>query len=222
MKKFPMYLCLAGLTAFTGACGDSGNQGQDNNATVDTVVASGDDPGDTVTVVGEEPSDSPTGLRAGQRAVATINAASGSSVTGTATFTQTGEKKVKLILNIDKAPQGEHAVHLHQNGDCSAPDATSAGPHWNPTKQPHGNREGDGPHHVGDLPNFTVGADGRGRVETEIEGWTVGGSDTTTNVVNRAIIIHAKADDYKTQPTGNAGGRIGCGVISLQGEAGSQ
>jgi Cu-Zn family superoxide dismutase len=75
---------------------------------------------------------------------------------------------------------------------------------------------------MGDLPNFTVGADGRGRVEAEIEGWTVGGNDTTTNIVDHAIIIHAKADDYKTQPTGNAGGRIGCGVITLQAVQGAQ
>lgn len=220
MKKFSMFTCLSATLLLMGACG-SGGSDQKAEGT-DTVVATGSNPGDTLTVVGQEPSDSPTGFRAGQRAVAVINAASGSSVTGQAVFTQTGDNKVRMVLNIDGAPQGQHAVHLHQKGDCSAADASSAGPHWDPTKQPHGNREGDGAHHMGDLPNFAVGADGRGRVETEIEGWTVGGNDTTTNVVNHAIIIHAKADDYKTQPSGDAGGRIGCGVITLQAVQGAQ
>jgi Cu-Zn family superoxide dismutase len=219
MKKFPIYACLAGALLLVNACGTGGG---DNKAQgVDTVVASGTDPGDTVTVVGEEPSDSPTGLRAGQRAVATINGKSGTSVTGTATFTQTGDNKVRMVLNIDKAPQGVHGIHLHQNGNCDAPDASSAGPHWNPTKQPHGNREA-GNHHMGDLPNLTVGADGRGRAEMEVEGWTIGGSDTTTNIVNHAIVIHAKADDYKTQPSGDSGDRIGCGVITAEATAGGQ
>lgn len=214
MMKIPFYACLAGALLMLNACNSGGGNKKADG--VDTVITTGDDPGDTITVIGEQPSDSPTGFRAGDRAVATINGKSGSSVTGTATFTQTGDNKVRMILNIDGAPQGVHAVHLHQNGDCSAADATSAGLHWNPTQQPHGNRETKGAHHKGDLPNLTVGADGRGRAEMEVEGWTISGSDTTTSVVNRAIIIHAKADDYKSQPSGNAGDRIGCGVVVLQ------
>lgn len=215
MNKPSFYACAAGLMALLHAC----NSGNENTAQgTDTVMVSGD----TVTVVGEETSDSPTGFRAGERAVATIEGKSGSSVTGTVTFTQTGENKVNMVLYIDNAPPGVHAVHLHQKGDCTAPDASSAGGHWNPTNQPHGNRETEGPHHKGDLPNFEVGPDGRGRIEREVEGWTISGTDTTHSIVNRAVVIHAKADDYKTQPSGDAGGRIGCGVIMLQATADGQ
>ncbi len=216
MKKSPLVACLAGTLLLLNACDGGSNK---NASGVDTVMTEGSD---TVTVVGQSADDvsnSPTGMRGGDRAVATINGKSGSSVTGTATFTQTGDNKVRMILDIQQAPQGVHAIHLHQNGDCSAADATSAGPHWNPTKQPHGNRESKEAHHMGDLPNLTIGADGRGRTEMVVEGWTIGGSDTTTSIVNRAIIIHARADDYKSQPAGNAGDRIGCGVIVLQAAA---
>jgi Cu-Zn family superoxide dismutase len=75
---------------------------------------------------------------------------------------------------------------------------------------------GQGEHHKGDIPNMEVGQDGTGRLELTVPEWTIGGSDTTTNIINRAIIIHAKADDYKSQPAGNAGDRIGCGVVAMK------
>jgi hypothetical protein len=95
MRNFSMQACLAAVILLVSACGTGGSDQKAEGT--DTVVASGSDPGDTVTVVGQQPSDSPTGFRAGQRAVATINAASGSSVTGQAVFTQTGDNKVKLV-----------------------------------------------------------------------------------------------------------------------------
>lgn len=213
MKKLSISACSLGLLALLASCGNSGKNNE-KDSSIDTVMASND----TVTVVGKEDStltDSPTGMRSGERAVATIASASGSKVTGTVTFTQAGDNKVKMVLDLDGAPAGTHGVHLHQNGDCSAADAASAGPHWNPGKHPHGKR-GEGQFHQGDLPNLTVGADGRGRMETEVEGWTIGGTDTTRNIVNRSIVIHEKADDYKTQPAGDSGKRIGCGVIAQQ------
>ncbi len=153
-------------------------------------------------------------MAAGKTAEATIASASGSGLTGKATFTETGGR-VKMVLMVEKATPGTHAVHLHQNGDCSKPDGTSAGPHWNPTKNPHGKR-GEGEHHAGDMPNMEVGQDGKGKLELTVNEWKIGGSDTTANIINRAIIVHAKADDYKSQPAGNAGDRIGCGVVTMK------
>jgi Cu-Zn family superoxide dismutase len=145
-------------------------------------------------------------------AMATMNSSSGSSVTGVATFTQVGEKMVTMSLDVQGLTPGEHALHLHQNGDCSAPDASSAGGHWNPTGVDHGKR-GEGQFHAGDVINITADAEGKVSWSQDIMGWTIGGSDST-NILNKGIIIHEKLDDFKTQPTGAAGGRVACGVIT--------
>ena len=145
-------------------------------------------------------------------AKATMEAASGSQVTGEATFTQEGDDRVRFELTVSNLSPGEHAVHLHEKGDCSAEDASSAGGHWNPTMKPHGKR-GDGTsYHKGDVGNMTVGNDGKGTMNLTVEGWSIGGADST-NVIGKSVIIHEKADDFTTQPTGNAGGRLSCGVI---------
>ncbi|MEQ8423964.1 MAG: superoxide dismutase family protein, partial [Cyclobacteriaceae bacterium] len=143
---------------------------------------------------------------------ATLNSASGSTVTGAAHFTQVGDNTVRMALEVQNLTPGEHALHLHENGDCSAPDATSAGGHWNPTGVDHGKR-GEGEFHAGDVINLTAGEDGSVSWEKDIMGWTIGGSDST-NILNRGIIIHEKVDDFVTQPTGAAGGRVACGVIT--------
>lgn len=145
-------------------------------------------------------------------AIATLNSASGSTVTGTANFVQVGDMTVRMTLEVQGLTPGEHALHLHEKGDCSAPDATSAGGHWNPGGMEHGKR-GDGQFHAGDVINLTAGADGKVSWSEEISGWTIGGSDNT-NILNKGIIIHDKLDDFVTQPTGAAGGRVACGVIT--------
>lgn len=142
---------------------------------------------------------------------AAMEAASGSNVTGEAIFTVEGDNRVRFELTVENLTPGEHAVHLHEKGDCSAEDASSAGGHWNPTMKPHGKR-GDGPCHKGDVGNMAVGDDGKGVMNVVVEGWTIGGPDST-NVLGKAVIVHEKADDFTTQPTGNAGGRVSCGVI---------
>lgn len=145
-------------------------------------------------------------------AVATLNSASGSTVTGTANFVQVGDMKVRMTLEVQGLKPGEHALHLHEKGDCSAPDATSAGGHWNPGGMEHGKR-GEGQFHAGDIINLTADADGKVSWSEEITGWTIGG-DESTNILNKGIIIHEKLDDFVTQPTGAAGGRVACGVIT--------
>lgn len=145
------------------------------------------------------------------KAKATMEAASGSSVTGEALFTDEGNGRVRFELTVSNLTPGEHAVHLHEKGDCSAEDASSAGGHWNPTMKPHGKR-GEGAYHKGDVGNMTVGEDGKGTMDLVVDGWSIGGADST-NVLGKAVIVHEKADDFTSQPSGNAGGRVSCGVI---------
>nr|WP_242006732.1 superoxide dismutase family protein [Lysobacter ruishenii] len=109
------------------------------------------------------------------------------------------------------APGSTHAIHIHEKGDCSAADATSAGGHFNPGARPHG-RVGHGDHHGGDMDNIVANAEGVAKVNAHAEGVVLGGG-AANDVVGRAVIVHAAADDYTTQPTGNAGARVACGVI---------
>jgi Cu-Zn family superoxide dismutase len=149
------------------------------------------------------------GADAPAQAKASIEARSGSTVTGTATFTEVAGG-VKVVVHIEKAPPGTHGLHLHEKGDCSAPDAASAGGHFNPTSMPHAGPM-DKQHHAGDLGNIEIKADGTGDLEITSSMLTV--KPGPNSVVGRAVVFHEKADDLKTQPTGNAGGRLGCGVI---------
>ncbi|MGC1240025.1 MAG: superoxide dismutase family protein [Chryseosolibacter sp.] len=144
-------------------------------------------------------------------AKATMEPASGSKVTGEATFTQEGGSVV-FEITIENLTPGEHAVHLHEKGDCSAEDGSSAGGHWNPTMKPHGKRGNGTAFHKGDIANITAGQDGKGTLRLSINDWTIGGADST-NVVGKSVIVHAKPDDFTSQPAGNAGDRISCGVI---------
>ena len=153
----------------------------------------------------------PTETPAAQ-AHARIVSLSDSGVTGMAVFTQNGDQ-ITLTIEIQNASPGIHAVHIHETGDCSSPDGKSAGGHWNPTGVAHG-KWGEGEFHLGDIGNITVGEDGTGSIELTTDLWEIGtGSDV--DVVGKGIIVHAGADDFTSQPSGNAGARIGCGVIAL-------
>jgi len=117
---------------------------------------------------------------------------------------------ITLTLTLTGAPPGQHGAHIHETGDCSAPDAMSAGGHWNPTTHMHAAPGATA--HLGDLGNITVAADGTATLTYSYPEWTIGGG-APTDLIGKAIVIHAMPDDLMTQPTGNAGGRIGCGVI---------
>ncbi len=143
-------------------------------------------------------------------AKATIESKSGSKVTGRAVFTEQPSGGVKAEIWIENATPGTHGLHIHEKGDCSAADATSAGGHFNAAGNPHA-APADKARHNGDLGNIEVGADGKGHLEITSDLLTV--KPGPNSVVGKAVIFHEKADDLKTQPTGNAGGRFGCGVI---------
>lgn len=108
---------------------------------------------------------------------------------------------------------GTYGVHVHAVGRCDAPDFTSAGPHWNPTMRQHGSQNPQGPHR-GDLPNLSVGANGQGEIAFTIpDARLSGGVGGMLDADGAAIVVHAQPDDYRTDPSGNSGARIGCGVF---------
>ena len=124
-----------------------------------------------------------------------------------------GKDGIHVTVEAVGLPAGVHAVHVHTTGACTGPEFTSAGGHWNPAMKQHGHDNPQGAH-KGDMPNMTVGADGTGKMTTVIPGAMLkGGAEPLFDKDGAAVVIHATADDYKTDPTGNAGGRIACGIV---------
>jgi Cu-Zn family superoxide dismutase len=142
----------------------------------------------------------------------TLRDASGRTV-GTALLTPATEG-VQVVLQASGLPAGVHGVHIHQTGQCDAPDFTTAGGHFNPTSRQHGTQNPAGPH-AGDLPNLTVDANGRGTLNAVAMGVTLEGegANSLRKDGGTSLMVHATADDYRTDPSGNSGARIACGVI---------
>jgi Cu-Zn family superoxide dismutase len=146
----------------------------------------------------------------GQKASAALESRSGSSTKGTVNFVAQGHH-ILVTGNISGLrPNAEHGFHVHEKGDCSAPDATSAGGHFNPDGKPHG-MPGSGSHHSGDMPNIKSDANGNAVYSARISGLAV---DAGKNgIIGKSVVIHRDPDDYKSQPAGNSGPRIACGLI---------
>jgi superoxide dismutase, Cu-Zn family len=152
---------------------------------------------------------------AGEPAVATASAEArnaGGILSARAIATQEGDS-IRVRVEAMGLPRGSYAAHIHATGLCTPPAFTSAGPHWNPTGHQHGRNNPAGMH-KGDLPNLEVGTDGRGSFEYTIpSAWLTGGAMPMLDADGAAIVIHAQADDYRTDPAGNAGARMACGVF---------
>jgi superoxide dismutase, Cu-Zn family len=144
----------------------------------------------------------------GTKLVAKLNPSSGSQVTGTVTFTSTADG-AQIVADITGLKPGKHGLHIHEKGDCSAPDASSAGAHFNPTHSHHG-----GPttaeRHAGDFGNVEADASGKVHVELKDKNLKLSGADS---IVGKSVVVHEKEDDLKTDPSGNSGARVACGVI---------
>ena len=159
------------------------------------------------------PPAAPAAQSTATKAQANLAAASGSLVSG----------RIELFPMADGVhlrgtiggfqPNSVHALHVHEKGDCSAADASSAGPHFNPTNSAHG-RANTATHHAGDMDNILVGNDGTVAVDVHVAGVTLGGG-APNDIAERALVVHAAADDYTSQPAGNSGARVACGVIRV-------
>jgi superoxide dismutase, Cu-Zn family len=152
------------------------------------------------------PPDAPT------KAVAQLAPTEGNEVRGTVSFTQE-PGGIRVIADVSGlTPSAKHGFHIHEHGDCSAPDATSAGGHFNPKGKPHGGPD-DEERHVGDLGNLEADENGVARLEFVDRHLSFSGD---ASIIRRSVIVHAKEDDLKSQPTGDAGPRIACGVIQAE------
>ncbi len=143
----------------------------------------------------------------------TLAPTQGNSTTGSVTFT-TQKDGVSVVASITGLAEGKHGFHIHENGDCSAPDGTSAGGHFNTQGTPHGSPDASvEQRHVGDLGNILVDVSGSGKYDRVDQIISLSGTDS---IVGKAVIIHSGEDDLTSQPTGNAGSRLACGIIELQ------
>jgi Cu-Zn family superoxide dismutase len=145
------------------------------------------------------------------RAVALLNPTQGNQAKGTVTFTPEGNG-VRVVADVTGLKEGMHGFHVHEKGDCSASDGTSAGGHFNPLGVAHGGPGAD-QHHIGDLGNISADASGNAHLDKVFSFLSLSG---TNSIVGRGLIVHAGKDDLTSQPTGDAGGRVACGVIQMQ------
>lgn len=148
-------------------------------------------------------------MASGPSATAALEATKGNTVGGKVDFARKGDRVV-VTANVTGLAPGEHGFHIHEKGDCSSGDGMSAGGHFNPLGKPHA-APATADRHAGDMPMLVADGAGNARLTAELDVITIGGG--ATDIVGKAVIVHKDPDDYKTQPTGNAGARVACGVI---------
>jgi len=189
LRRAAMVLLLAGFAVMMG-CAEG-----DDGADLET---------DTTGMLGMEEME--------EVAIAQLAATEGHNVTGSATFTSIN-RGIRVEATVSGLEPGMHGIHIHENGDCSAPDASSAGGHFSPDDSPHGAPD-DQERHVGDLGNLEVGQDSTGRYSRAD---SVLAFDGPKSIIGKALVIHAGEDDLRTQPSGDSGIRVACGVIEMEG-----
>jgi Cu-Zn family superoxide dismutase len=144
------------------------------------------------------------------KAIAVLHPTQGNHVEGTVTFTKSGDE-VKIVADVTGLTPGKHGFHIHECGDCSSPDGKAAGGHFNPTSNPHAGHD-TAQRHAGDLGNLEADSSGKAHLELTDNMMTMSGDKS---IIGRGVIVHEKEDDLKSQPVGNAGARVACGVIGL-------
>lgn len=193
---------IATLALVVGAC----NGRQKDAAAGDTIT-----PGAPVAAAGAAGATGASDSAAGRAtATAPMRDAKGRDL-GTVTLTETGQG-IAVAGTLRGLPPGTHAIHVHTTGKCEPP-FESAGGHWNPTNRQHGAQNPQGPH-LGDMPNITVGADSSATVRVTTSGGTLRGTDALMDGDGATVMVHAGADDYRSNPAGNAGARVACGVVT--------
>ena len=201
MKKLVTTVSLLSLGLFIGCDSMPWNKESDDRAADTTADTTADAKKQTVAVAKM------------QRSQAATTQPSWGNTTGTVTFTDMGEK-VKVAIDLQGVPPGKHGFHIHEKGDLSAPDLSSAGGHFNPGGHPHAGPDTQ-PRHAGDLGNVTADESGKVKKEMTVDNIDVG-SGANNDIVGKSVILHVKADDLKSQPTGDAGGRIAGGLIEMK------
>lgn len=144
-------------------------------------------------------------------AVSNLSPTQGNQARGQVKFTELSNNKVRVEATVTGLTPGLHGFHIHEKGDCSAPDAMSAGGHFNPTGKPHGGSAGVS-RHAGDIGNLNADAAGKAVLTVDVEDIDL--VDPAGNIIGRAVVVHANPDDTTSQPAGNSGGRVACGVIA--------
>lgn len=176
---------------------------------------------DNVTPWGATATPSPAGAGENSFAIAEMHGSDGAKINGTVRFSALSAEPgadVRIVANFADAPAGEHGIHIHEKGDCSAFASGSAGSHWNPAGTEHGGPNGE-PRHGGDLGNIVIDANGAGMLSTTLKAPTGLASVLRPTLLGKAVILHASVDDLKSQPAGNSGTPIACGVIKESGTA---
>jgi superoxide dismutase, Cu-Zn family len=144
------------------------------------------------------------------KAIAVLHPTKGSNVEGTVTFTKSGDE-IKIVADVTGLTPGKHGFHIHEFGDCSSPDGKAAGGHFNPSNNPHAGHDA-AQRHEGDMGNLDADSSGKAHLELTDKMMMMSGEKS---IIGRGVIVHEKADDLKSQPTGDAGGRLACGVIGI-------
>ncbi|MET0533936.1 MAG: superoxide dismutase family protein [Steroidobacter sp.] len=211
MKQFSSAALAVFMASLAAGCAKKDDA---TNPVADAPPPAGDSPAvATATEPGSALGSNATGETAAQ-AVVQLSATQGNTANGGLKISAagTGVRISGMVQGLK--PDSEFGFHFHEKGDCSAPDATSAGAHFNPASQQHGNPQSQ-PHHAGDMLN--VKSDSQGVAEVSIDNADVSVHTGEPNdVIDKALVMHAKPDDYKTQPSGDSGDRIACGVVAIQ------
>lgn len=148
-----------------------------------------------------------------ERAEVVLMPTEGSKAMGFVSFARTGDK-LRVVAEVNGLAPGLHGFHIHEIGDCGAPDASSAGGHFNPAGGHHGSPD-QADHHAGDMPQLVADAGGVARLTAYIDGVSLQ-RNAEVGIRGRSVVVHAQADDFRSQPAGNSGGRLACGVIPVK------